>query len=348
MAHAARVKDIANFRGVRSNQLIGYGLVVGLDGSGDSTSSDVMRRSLGEMLSKMGVGIDPKNIKSKNVAGVMVTANLPPFSKAGSRINVLISSIGDATSLRGGTLIMTPLKAANQDVYAVAQGPVTVGGYAETAGAEQQKQGHPTVGKILNGAIVEREVEFGFEKMDRLELALNEPDFTTATRLRDRINQFLEGKYAKTTDSGSVRIKVPRRYRKNIVSLTAQVEALEIKPDIKARVIVNERTGTIVMGENVRVSTVAVAQGNLSVTISQDYTVSQPNGFSLGETMTVPDTSLLVEEEDPKKLMIVPEGVNIGDVVRALNAIGVSAKDLISILQAIDEAGALHGELITS
>lgn len=347
-AYAVRIKDIANFKGVRSNQLIGYGLVVGLDGTGDSSGSDVMRRSLGEVLSKMGVGIDPKLLKVKNVAGVMVTANLPPFAKSGSKIDVLVSSAGDASSLRGGTLLMTPLKAANQEVYAVAQGPIAVGGFSEEAAGAAVKTGHPTVGKIMNGGIVELEVNYGLEGLDKLELSLNEPDFTTATRVKNKINSFLEGDFADAIDSGSVVINIPPKYKQSIVPMTAQVEALEITPDVAARVIINERTGTVVMGENVRVATIAVAQGNLSVKISQDFTVSQPSPLSGGETVVVPHTTLMVDDEGPKKLMIVPEGVGIGDVVKALNAIGVTAKDLITILQAIDEAGALHGELILS
>ncbi len=347
-ASAARIKDIAGFKGVRSNQLVGYGLVVGLEGTGDSSTSDVMRRTLGEVLAKMGVGIDPQKLKSKNVAGVMVTSTLPPFAREGSRIDVLISSVGDATSLRGGTLLMTPLRAANQEVYAVAQGPIAVGGFIEQTQGNEVKEGHPTVGKISNGAIVEKEVNFGLEGLSQLDLSLNEPDFTTATRVKDQINDFLRGQYAEAVDSGSVTIRIPESYRGSIVPLTAKIESLEIKPDNTARVIINERTGTVVMGENVRISTVAVAQGNLSVQITQDFSVSQPNAFAGGDTVVVPQTTLMVEDEGPKKLVLVPEGVNIGELVKALNALGVSAKDLISILQAIKEAGALQGELMVS
>ena len=303
---------------------------------------------MSEVLSKMGIGIDPKNLKVKNVAGVMVTASLPPFAKVGSKINILVSSAGDATSLRGGTLLMTSLKAANQEVYAVAQGPITVGGYKEVSAGTEAKEGHPTVGKIINGAIVENEVDFGLSNLHKLELALNQPDFTTATRLMNRINSFLKGKYAKAVDSGSVTIKIPAKYKRSIVALTARLESLEIRPDITARVIINERTGTVVMGERVRISTVAIAQGNLNVQISQEFLVSQPEPFSDGETVVTSHSTIAVEEDGPKQLMLVPEGVDIGDVIKALNAIGVSAKDLISILQAIDEAGALQGELVVS
>lgn len=346
-AHASRLKDISNFKGVRSNQLIGYGLVVGLDGSGDSTSSDIMKRSLGEALAKMGLGADSTKFQVKNVASVMVTAQLPAFSKAGSTIDIMVSSIGDAKSLQGGTLLMTPLKAANQTVYAVAQGAISVGGYqAESAdGASSVSKNHQTVGKIANGAIVEQEVEFALEGKSQIELSLNEPDFTTATRIAASINKFLGGKNAEAPDSGSVVIKVPEKYASRVASLIANIETLEIQPDVAARVILNERTGTIVMGENVRISTVAVSHGNLSIQIDQTYEVSQPNALSKGETKVISQTEFTVSDDKDRKLVLVPEGVSIGEVVRALNAIGVEPRDLISVLQAIKAAGALQGEL---
>ncbi len=346
-AEASRIKDISNFKGVRANQLIGYGLVVGLDGTGDSTSSDVVKRSLGEALAKMGVGADSAKFQTKNVASVMVTASLPPFAKAGSTIDVLVSSIGDAKSLQGGTLLMTPLRAANQEVYSVAQGPVSVGGYqAEAVGGTTVKQNHQTVAKISSGGIVEKEVDFGLGESTDLTLALNEPDFTTAVRVSERINQFLGKKFAVPEDSGSVKIDVPSKYQSRVVSLIAELESLEIQPDVNARVVLNERTGTVVMGENVRVSTVAVSQGNLSIKIDQTYTVSQPNPLSKGETKVIPEADIFVDEDKDRKLVLVPEGVSIGEIVRALNAIGVTARDLISVLQAIKAAGALQGELI--
>lgn len=346
-AHASRLKDVSNFVGVRNNQLIGYGLVVGLDGSGDSTSSDVMKRSLGEALSKMGVGADPTRFQVKNVASVMVTAVLPPFAKNGSAIDILVSSIGDAKSLKGGTLLMTPLHGANQEVYAVGQGPVSVGGFeAEGAGGTSVQKNHQTVGKISNGAIVEKEVDFGLAGRTELELALNQPDFTTAVRVADTINERVGSKVANAPDSGSVKIRIPKGYSNKIATLIAELEILEIQPDVAARVVVNERTGTVVMGEHVRVSTVAVAHGNLSIQIDQTYQVSQPNALSKGETVVTPETDITVGEEKDRKLVLVPEGVTIGDVVRALNAIGVTPRDLISVLQAIKAAGALQGELV--
>ncbi|MBI4239270.1 MAG: flagellar basal body P-ring protein FlgI [Deltaproteobacteria bacterium] len=347
-AQATRLKDISNFVGVRNNQLIGYGLVVGLDGTGDSASSDVMRRSLGEALAKMGVGADPAKFQVKNVAAIMVTATLPPFAKVGSAIDVLVSSIGDAKSLKGGTLLMTPIKGANQEVYAVAQGPLSVGGFeAEAAsGGSTIQKNHQTVAKLTNGALVEKEVDFGLAGKAELEVALNQPDFTTAVRMAQKINEHLGSRVASAPDSGSVKIRVPGRYRGKISTLIAEVETLEIQPDVAAHIVVNERTGTVVMGENVRVSTVAVAHGNLSIQIDQNYQVSQPNALSQGQTVTTPQTDFTVTEEKDRKLVLVPEGVTIGDVVRALNAIGVTPRDLISVLQAIKAAGALQGELM--
>jgi len=346
--HASRLKDIANFKGVRSNQLIGYGLVVGLDGTGDSTSSDIMKRSLGETLAKMGLGADSTRFQIKNVASVMVTSELPPFSKSGSTIDVMVSSIGDAKSLQGGTLLMTPLKAANQEVYAVGQGPISVGGYTAEApaGGSSITKNHQTVGKISNGAIVEKEIDFALDGKKTIDLSFNQPDFTTAVRAADIIDKFLGGKFAEAPDSGSVHIKVPEKYESKIATLIANIETLEVQPDIAARVVMNERTGTIVMGENVRISTVAVSHGNLSIQIDQTYEVSQPNALAKGETKVIPQTDFQVTDEKERKLVLVPEGVNIGDVVRALNAIGVEPRDLISVLQAIKAAGALQGELV--
>ncbi len=348
LAQATRIKDISSFKGVRSNQLMGYGLVVGLEGTGDSTSSDVMKRSLGEALSKMGIGADPAKFQVKNVASVMVTSTLPAFAKSGSHIDVLVSSIGDAKSLSGGTLLMTPLKAANQEIYAVAQGPVSTGGFqAEApAGGSSVKTNHQTVAKVSNGAIVEKEVDFGLEGVASIQLSLNEPDFTTATRVAQSVDDFLTGKFATASDSGSVQIKVPGAYKNKVVNLIANLESLEIQPDVTARVVLNERTGTVVMGENVRVSTVAVSHGSLSISIDQSYDVSQANPLSTGRTVVTPETEFLVDDSKDRKLVLVPQGINIGEIIRALNAIGVTPRDLITVLQSIKAAGALQGELI--
>ncbi len=345
---ASRIKDISNFKGVRSNQLIGYGLVVGLDSSGDSTSSDVVKKSLGEVLTKMGVGADPTRFQAKNVASVMVTATLPAFAKAGSNIDVVVSSIGDAKSLQGGTLLMTPLRAANQEIYAVAQGPISVGGYqAESpVGGSSVKSNHQTVAKISNGAIVEKEVDFGLSNSQSLSLSLNEPDFTTSYRIAQKINQALNGSYASAVDSGSVSIQIPPDYQAQVTTLIAKLETLEIQPDMAAKVILNERTGTVVMGENVRIATVAVSHGNLNIRIDQSYGVSQPNTLGAGQTVVTPQTEFFVNDDQQRKLVLIPQGVSIGEIVRALNAMGVTARDLISVLQAIKAAGALQGELV--
>lgn len=343
-AHAARIKDLAGFKGVRNNQLIGYGLIVGLNGTGDSSSSEFMAKSLGEALARMGISGDTKAFKVKNVAAVMVTAELPPFAKAGSKIDVVVSSIGDAKSLQGGTLLMTPLKAANQEVYAVAQGPISIGGFSVESNATSIQQNHPTVGRVASGALVEKEVELQLDSMRTLDLSLNNPDFTTAMRIADAINSQLSGNYAKAVDSGSVEIEVPGRFQSKLVQMISQIESLDVQPDTQAKVVLNERTGTVVMGENVKVSPVAVAHGNLSIQITTEYEVSQPNPFSLGETKVIPKTSILADTGEEGSLAVV-QGASIGDLVKALNQLGVTPRDLIAILQAIKEAGALQAEI---
>lgn len=343
-SYAARLKDLASFKGVRSNQLIGYGLVVGLNGSGDSSSSQFMQKSLGEALARMGISADSKNFKVKNVAAVMVTADLPPFSKQGSQIDVVVSSIGDAKSLQGGTLLMTPLKAANQEVYAVAQGPLSIGGFAVESNDTSIQQNHPTVGRIANGASVEREVELSLDGMRNLDLSLHNPDFTTALRMSNKINELLKGNFASAIDSGSVKINIPGRYRNKVVPLIARLESLEVQPDSQAKVVLNERTGTVVMGENVKISTVAVAHGNLTIQVTTERQVSQPNPFSLGKTRIVPQTSILADTGENGNIGLV-EGLSIGELVKALNELGVSPRDLIAILQAIKSAGALQAEI---
>ena len=347
-AKSARLKELAGFKGVRSNQLIGYGLIVGLNGTGDSTSSAFMRKSLGEALARMGVSADPKTFKTKNVAAVMVTAKLPPFARQGSKIDVVISSIGDSKSLQGGTLLMTPLKAANQEVYAVAQGPISIGGFVVESNDNSIQQNHPTVGRIASGAIVEREVELDFSNKDKLDIALNSPDFTTAMRMSNKINELLKGNYAKAKDSGSIEMSIPSKYKKSVVELIARVESLEVQPDNKGKVILNERTGTVVMGENVRISTVAVAHGNLTIQITTELQASQPNLYSqTGTTEVLPQTSILAETGEEGNIGLV-EGLSIGELVKALNDLGVTPRDLIAIIQAIKSAGALQAEIVIS
>jgi flagellar P-ring protein precursor FlgI len=343
-AQAVRIKDIAEIKGVRNNQLVGYGLVVGLDGTGDGNRAKFTTQSLANMLEKMGVSVNEADIKVENVAAVMVTAQLPPFAKAGGRIDALVSSIGDADNLQGGTLLFTPLKAANGKVFAIAQGPVNTGGFAAGGAGGSVQKNFPTVGRVVGGALVEREIANRFNEKTKLTLSLHEPDFTTVSRVAEKINAVFYGRLASTPDAGTIEIRVPERYLGNIVGLVARLEKLSVTPDTAARVVINERTGTVVMGENVRLSTVAIAHGSLSIVIKESADVSQPLPFSDGETVVTPDTSISVQEET-NQLLLLESGVSIGDVIKALNALGVSPRDLIAIFQAIKAAGALQAEL---
>lgn len=347
VAEAARLKDISFMKGVRNNQLIGYGLVVGLDSSGDGPSSIVTVQSLASLLSGMGITLDSSQLKVKNVAAVMVTANLPSFSRIGSKLDVLVSSIGDAKSLAGGTLVLTPLKAPNGDVYAVAQGAVTIGGFGASGGGASTTQNHLTVGRIPGGALVEREVPFELNGREQLELILRSPDFTTATRMEGAVNERLAAPVATARDSGSLIIKVPENFRSRIPEMIALIEDLDIPVDSVARVVLNERTGTVIMGEHVRISRVAVAHGNLTLQIETTPLISQPGQFSnVGNTVATEEVKVKAAEDkkDGPSLRVV-EGATIGDVVGALNALGVSPRDLIVILQAIRNAGALQADI---
>jgi len=344
-AHAVRIKDLASFEGVRDNQLMGYGLVVGLNGSGDSDQVQVQTQSVVNMLERMGITTAASNIKIKNVAAVMVTATLPPFSKQGNRLDVLVSSIGDAKSIAGGTLIMAPLKGADNQVYAVAQGPVLTDSFAFGGQGASAQKNHPTAGRVPNGALVERELPNTLMGKTVLNLNLNVADFTTASRIVTVVNDKFKSAIAVSSDPGSVSLTIPATYANHAVEFVAALERLEVKPDIAAKVVLNERTGTVVMGENVRISTVAITQGNLSLVIKETPQVSQPAPFSTtGETKVVPRTDLKVQEEN-RRLMVLQEGATIGDVVRALNQLGVTPRDLISIIQAVKAAGALQAEL---
>ena len=343
---AARVKDIAGFEGARPNQLIGYGLIVGLNGSGDDDKTEFTYQSLSSMLQRMGIVVDKEDVDLDNVAGVMVTATLPPFAKVGTRIDVLVSSMGNAEDLQGGTLLLAPLSAPDGNVYAVAQGPISIGGFSAggAAGGGVQKN-HPTVGYIPGGAIIERGLPRNLMEGQTISLNLNNPDFTTCLRLTEVINRGLGEETAHPMDAGTVKIKVPLESQENLVEFISRVENLEIVPDSVAKIVLNERTGTVIMGEKVRISTVAVSHGNLSIIIKERARVSQPLPFSEGETVVTPETSVAVMEES-RRLVVVPEGVNIREVVNGLNSIGVSPRDLISILQAIRVSGALQAELV--
>jgi flagellar P-ring protein precursor FlgI len=344
-AMAARIKDVASIKGVRSNQLVGYGLVVGLDGTGDKQQTRFTIQSLVNMLEDMGIRVDKSKVKVKNVAAVMVTANMPPFSRIGNRLDVLVSSIGDAQSLVGGTLLMTPLKGVDGSVYALAQGPISIGGVGASGGGGSVTVNHLLAGRIADGASVEKEIPMSLDGKTSLTMTLSEPDFTTARRVSDAINVALGGPAAKMLDSGTVEIQIPLNRQDNVASFLADIEHLAVAPDAVAKVVVNERTGTVVMGENVRISTVAVSHGNLSISIRESAQVSQPGAFARrGDTVVVPDTDIAIEQEE-RNLMVVDGGATIGELVGALNAIGVTPRDLISIFQSIKAAGALQAEL---
>lgn len=344
-AHAIRIKDLASFEGIRDNQLTGYGLVVGLNGTGDSDQTRFQIQSVVNMLERMGITASVNDIKIKNVAAVMVTATLPPFAKQGNRVDVLVSSLGDAKSIAGGTLIMAPLKGADNQVYAVAQGSILTNSFAFGGQGATAQKNHPTAGRVPNGALVERELPNTLAGKSVLNLNLNIADFTTASRIVTAINDKFKSAVAASNDPGSVALTIPEAYVNRAVEFVAALERLEVVPDVQAKVVLNERTGTIVMGENVRISTVAVTHGSLTLVIKETPQVSQPSPLSKsGETKVVPRTDLKVEEEN-RRLMVLQEGVSIGDVVRALNMLGVTPRDLISILQAVKAAGALQAEL---
>jgi len=345
--HAAtsRIKDIANVEGVRQNQLIGYGLVVGLNNTGDTlNNSPFTRQSLQAMLERLGVNIRGTTLRTGNVAAVMVTANLPAFATQGSRIDVTVSALGDSKSLNGGTLLVTPLLAADGNVYAVAQGSLAIAGFQAEGEAAKIVRGVPTVGRIANGAIIEREVEFALNRLNQVRLSLRNPDLTTAKRIAAAINDFIGAPTAEPLDSSTVQVNVPKQFVGNVVALLTEIEQLQIEPDQPAKIIIDERSGIIVMGRDVRVSMVAVAQGNLTVTISETPQVSQPNAFARGRTRVVPRTSIGVQE-DGKKLALVREGVSLQQLIDGLNALGVGPRDLIAILQAIKAAGAIQADI---
>jgi flagellar P-ring protein precursor FlgI len=342
---ASRIKDLASIEGVRQNQLIGYGLVVGLNGTGDSlNNAPFTKQSLQAMLERLGVNVRGAQLRTGNVAAVMVTGNLPPFGTQGTRMDVTVSALGDAKSLQGGTLLVTPLLGADGNVYAVGQGSVAIGGFQAEGDAAKITRGVPTVGRIVNGAIIEREIDFALNRLPQLRLALRNADFTTAKRIASAVNDFIGGAVAEPLDPSTVQVTIPKKYPGNVVALLTEIEQLQVEPDLAAKIIIDERSGIIVMGRDVRVSTVAVAQGNLTVTISETPQVSQPAPFSRGRTRVVPRTRIGVQE-DGKKLAMVQEGVSLQQVVDGLNALGIGPRDLIAILQAIKAAGAIQADI---
>ncbi len=346
-AEGVRIKDIADVNGVRENMLIGYGLVVGLKGTGDSlTNSPFTEQSIKSMLERLGVNIHDQNVKTKNVAAVMVTATLPAFSSQGSRIDVTVSAMGDAKDLTGGTLLVTPLLGADGEVYAVGQGQVAVGGFEAVGAAQSVSKGVPTSARIANGAIVEREINFSLDQMEKVHLSLRNPDFTTAQRIAGAINEELAPGTALATDPSSVVITPPAALRGQVVSLITRVENLRVQPDQVARVVIDEQSGVIVMGADVRISEVAIAQGNLTIKITEKPQVSQPEPFSEnGETVVVPQTEIQVDEGADKKLGILMNSPTLQELVSGLNALGIGPRDMITILQSIKAAGALQADL---
>ncbi|HET8806925.1 MAG TPA: flagellar basal body P-ring protein FlgI [Methylophaga sp.] len=346
-AQAERIKDLASVAGVRENQLFGYGLVVGLTGTGDKTQFLASGQTLRSMLRELGVSLPPgTNPKSKNIAAVMVHADLPAFAKPGQTIDVTVSSLGDATSLRGGSLIMTPLKGADGQIYAMAQGNLIVGGFgAEASDGSRVTVNVPSAGRIPNGASVERAVTTALNVGDHIVLNLHRADYTTASRLADAINEELGGGIAYSMDGASVRVRAPNDPSQRVPFLSV-VENIELKPgQAPAKVVVNSRSGTVVIGQNVRVSPAAVTHGNLSVTISANTQVSQPNAFSQGQTVVTPNYDIEISEEDSRMFLFNP-GVSLDEIVRAVNQVGAAPGDLVAILEALKQAGALHAELV--
>ena len=344
---ASRIKDIVDFEGVRDNLLIGYGLVVGLNNTGDTLANGhFTKQSLQAMLNRLGVKPTDEGLDSQNVAAVMVTATLPPFARQGSRIDVTVSALGDSSNLLGGTLLVTPLLGADGEVYAVSQGQVAVGGFQTQGDAETVTKGVPTSGRIASGGIIEREVEYDISGMTNVKLTLRNPDFTTARRVSQAVNAFLGTAAAVPSDPSTVHLKVPDSYTDNVVNLLTDIEQLRVEPDQLARVVIDEQSGTIVMGENVRISTVAIAQGSLTIRITETEQVSQPGPFSeVGETATVARTNIEVDEGEDKRLTVLQPGVSLQELVNGLNSLGIGPRDMITILQAIKTAGALQAEI---
>ena len=345
---AVRLKDIVTFEGSRDNLLVGYGLVVGLHGTGDDVTKSIFtRESVIGMLDRLGVNARDAQltVRTKNVAAVMVTATLPSSARQGGRIDVAVSAMGDAKDLQGGTLVGVPMLGADGEVYAVAQGQVSVGGFSAKGAATSISQGVPTAGKVPDGAIIEREIAFDLSKMQTMNISLRNPDFTTAERIATAINAYMHGGLAQATDNGTVALTIPPSMRSDVVGLVTRLEQLRIEPDQVAKVIIDDANGVIVMGENVKISTVAVAQGNLTVKITETPQVSQPGALSNGTTQVVPRTDIQVDTGKDRRLAVVPQGITIQELVNSLNALGIGPRDMISILQAIKAAGAMQADL---
>lgn len=343
----SRIKDLVSFEGVRQNQLVGYGLVVGLNGTGDVLrNAPFTEQSLIAMLERMGVNTRGREMRALNTAAVMVTANLNGFSRTGSRVDVSISSIGDAQDLRGGTLIVTPLFGADGEVYAVAQGSVQISGFTAGGAAQTVTQGVPTAGRIPNGAVIERELNYSLNDNTSLNISLRSPDFTTARRISYAINQHYGETVSSPLDPATIELSMPDTYPGNMFSFITDIEQLNVAPDQRAKVVVDERSGIIVIGSEVKVSEVAIAQGNLTIRVTETPQVSQPGPFAEGaETEIVPRTEVEIEDEAGRKFAILEPGVNLQDLVDGLNALGINPRDMIAILQALKVSGALHADI---
>jgi flagellar P-ring protein FlgI len=349
LADAIRIKDLVEFDGVRGNDLVGYGLVVGLNGTGDGLrNAPFTEEIMSNLLERLGANVAGEDFRPKNVAAVFVTATLPPFARAGLRIDVTVSAIGDAKSLQGGTLVMTPLNGADGQIYAVAQGTIIAGGISATGQAAQVVQGVPTAGVIPSGASVEREVEFDFTGLNSIRLALRSPDFTTAARIEQVINAEFGKPVAAMLDSGTVTLDIGATRMGSPAHVLGRIEGLRVEPETRARVVVDQRSGTIVMGADVRISQVAVAQGNLTLRIEEAPVVVQPNPFAAGETIVVPRSSASIDKAPGTGLAEVNGGTSLSEVVAGLNALGVAPNDMIDILKSINAAGALHAELVVN
>lgn len=342
-ALGVRLKDIATFGGVRTNDLVGYGLVVGLPGTGDKGGSQFTVQSMTNMLESMGVKVDRAALKPKNVAAVMVTARMPASARPGSRLDVTVSSVGDAASLMGGVLLLTPLKGVDSNVYALSQGPLAVGGFSAGGEAASATKNVSTVARIPNGAVVERGVPFAFNEQRDVTITLGVEDFSTAKQVMDSLNRALGGTFAHAQDASTVKLTVPPSHQGDIVSLMASLENLEVRPQMRAKVVVDEKTGTVVLGSDVTLSRVAVSHGNLNVVVSERPEVSQPGPFSQGQTVVTPATQVGVREE--QRRLVLMDGASIQELVDGLNAIGATPRDLISILRVMKAAGALHADL---
>jgi flagellar P-ring protein precursor FlgI len=343
-AHADRLQDIIEVMGARPNQLVGYGIVVGLNGTGDGNKAEFTLQSVSAMLRRLGVRVDPSQIKLKNAAAVIVTADLLAYAKAGQRMDVLVSSLGDARSLQGGTLIQTPMLGADRQVYAVAQGPLSVGGFSAKGGGASKTSGHPTVGRVPGGALIERSVQAVINVKDTVQLTLKAPNASTASRAVSLINGQLGGAFASAPDPGVIAVKVPPAYKGRTVELLAAIADLDVERDTSAKIIINERTGTVVAGANVRLRPAAIAHGGLTVEIQASSATSQPAPFSAGTTVTTHDT-IMTAETAPGEVHMVQATATVSDLVNALNTLGVKPSDLIIIFQSLYAAGAVTADI---